>query len=130
MANKDQYEPEQIERVLRASNGYISQAANILHCTRATVMNYVHKYPYLEEVLVDCREAQLDFTESKLHELINGVKCVKYSEKGDVVYERPPDTTAVIFNLKTRGKGRGYSERPDNEKEQTTKIVINFKNNE
>lgn len=35
----------------------------------------------------------------KLKELAYGVKCVKHSKNGKIVYERPPDTQAIMYML-------------------------------
>jgi len=52
--------------------------------------------PTLKVVLADAREKMIDNVESKL-----------YSKALD------GDTTAMIFFLKTQGKGRGYVERQE-----------------
>lgn len=75
--------------------GNISVAAESLKVVRNTLVKWVDEED-LKDVVVQARNARLDFAESKLDQNIkNG------------------DTTAIIFLLKTLGKERGYVERQE-----------------
>ena len=88
---------KQLENAILKANGLISVAAKILNCDNKTIYNYIDKYPTLKDTLQEARNKTLDLAENKLFELIN--------EK---------DKTAIIFFLKTIGRGRGYIERFEN----------------
>ena len=109
---KRNLKPNFIDNLLK-SMGNVSIA-----CKNTTISREIY-YKWLKEDLEfkkQCEEVMpekvLDFVESKLFSLIDGVKCVKYYKNGEeVVYERPPDNTSIIFYLKTKGKKRGYIEK-------------------
>ncbi len=86
----------QLEKALRQGKGFVSVAAEILGCHRNTVQNYINDFPELQEVVHECRESQLDKAESIL---------MKKIEEGD--------SRCLIFFLRTRGKRRGYTDRPE-----------------
>ena len=96
MADHEHYTPEQIIKALKEVNGYISQAAKILHCSFQTICTYRDKYPEVKEVLVELEETELDYTELKLH---NNIKAGKEA--------------SIFFKLKTKGKHRGYIEKQE-----------------
>ena len=75
--------------------GNISVAAESLGVVRNTLVKWVEEEE-LKDVVVQARNARLDFAESKLDQNINN-----------------GDTTAIIFLLKTLGKDRGYVERQE-----------------
>jgi hypothetical protein len=81
-----------------ASGGLISLVADRLGCNRRTVYRYRNKYASVREALDEERERTLDFTEGELIHMIRD-------------RSHPGHTTAVLFYLKTIGKGRGYVER-------------------
>lgn len=76
--------------------GNISVAAESLKVVRNTLVKWIDEED-LKEVVIEARNARLDFAESKLDQNINN-----------------GDTTAIIFLLKTLGKERGYVERQEN----------------
>lgn len=85
---------EAVRNAIVKSRGLLSFAAQLLGCERATVYSYLEKWPDLKKVVSDQREGLVDIAESRLLGNI---------DKGD--------TTAIIFFLKTQGRGRGYVER-------------------
>jgi len=64
-----------------------------------------------KEAIERLEDETLDFVESKLFELINGVKV--QGKNGEMVYKRAPDKTSIIFYLKTKGRKRDYIERKE-----------------
>lgn len=84
----------QIESALKAKAGNIAAAAKALGVARSTLYRRIEKSPGLQDVLTDAREELVDIAESALRkEVLEG------------------NITAIIFTLKTQGKGRGYVER-------------------
>lgn len=84
----------EIEAVLRAKAGNMSQAARALGVTRQAIQARVRKSEYLRSVVEAEREGLVDLAESVIRRNI---------ERGDVA--------STIFVLKTLGKNRGYVER-------------------
>ena len=95
--NVKKFNIQQIQNALLKANGLVSVAAKVLNCDNQTVYNYIKEFPQLNDTLQEARNKTLDLAENKLFELIN--------EK---------DKTAIIFFLKTIGRGRGYVERYEN----------------
>ena len=92
--NKPKFKVEHVAEALRTSGGIVSDAAQKLGCSPATVRNYIRRHKSLQHVLEEAIESNLDLAESAL---------LKGIAQGNM--------TAVIFYLKTKGRGRGYVER-------------------
>ena len=74
--------------------GFISEVCKAVGISRQTFYRWKNKDKTFCEIVEDIEEGLIDFVESKLFTRI---------EKEDI--------TAIIFFLKTKGKGRGYVER-------------------
>jgi len=83
-------------KALERSRGVVSTAADKANVSRRVVYRWLERSPSFRERFSDVQEAALDFTESKLYELI---------EQGNVA--------ATIFALKCKGKKRGWVERSE-----------------
>lgn len=110
-----------ILKAMRSNLGNISKTCEELKIGRTTYYEYYNQDEEFKKNIDSIAEDALDFVESKLFERIKG-----YSHPEDkiFVYEGlpitvpttkhfAPDTTAIIFYLKTRGKERGYIERQE-----------------
>lgn len=90
--------------------GNVSEACKMLGLNRAVHYQYCSNDPDYKQAVKDVSEKAIDFVESKLFELINGVTTqTGHNERR--VYKTKPDTTAIIFYLKTKAKHRGYVEK-------------------
>lgn len=92
----EKYTIEQVKTTLEGTGGLIALAAAQLGCSRATVYNYIKRYPELEEVVNGEREKLIE-------EAIVGLRAG--IGKGE--------PWAVCFTLKTLGKDWGFSERTE-----------------
>lgn len=81
---------------LKKKLGVIQPAADAVGISRQQVLVWRHKDPEFAKAFDEISEVALDFAESKLLKLIDGM-----------------DTTATIFYLKTKGKRRGYVEKQE-----------------
>jgi hypothetical protein len=85
---------------------------------RTTYYVYYNEDEAFKDSIDEIAESALDFVESKLFQRIEGVETIEekaFSYEGEVKIQEikkqyPPDTTAIIFYLKTKGKKRGYIE--------------------
>lgn len=101
---------------MQKSMGVISEACRMVECDRKTFYKYYNNDEKFKEACDECNESALDFVESKLFELVDGITMHKEDREGnDLSYDRAPDVTAIIFYLKTRGKKRGYIEKTEQE---------------
>jgi len=96
---------------LATSMGVVQTAAAKAGLDRSTHYVWMNSDPAYAEAVKELRNIALDFAESKLLEKINGI--VAETKDGKNIYSLPPDTTAIIFFLKTIGKDRGYVERSE-----------------
>ena len=84
---------KQIETALRATGGFVSQAAKKLGISQSAVSNRLAKSEYLRKIREEIEESYLDLAESKL------IKKINNDESGP-----------IFFYLKCKGKKRGYIE--------------------
>jgi len=87
---------QQIAEAVEKAGGILTSAARKLGCAPGTIYDYLKRFPALGDVVTDAREGTLDLAESKLIEQI-----------------KKDNLTAIIFFLKTQGRSRGYSDRPE-----------------
>lgn len=104
-------------KALEASLGVVSTACMSCGVPRSTFYEWMNSDPVFKQQADAVNDLCLDFAESKLFQLINGVKLktkMKDKDGKDIeIYEIPPNVAATIFFLKTRGKHRGYVERTE-----------------
>jgi len=90
---------ERKERIIKAigeSQGLLTLAAAKAGIKYRTLWQYGKEFPEIREAMDEAKERMLDFAEGKLFQSI---------QEGNM--------TAIIFFLKTKGKGRGYIERQE-----------------
>jgi len=98
---------EQIEKALRATGGFISQAARKLKVSQSAVSQRIKRDTYLQEVMEEISEEYLDISESQL------MKKVKDG-----------DAASIFFHLKCKGKHRGYIEKQQLEHSGNIPITV------
>ena len=99
----------ELKKAIEGSGGYMTNIAKKLNCDWHTARRYIEKYN-LQGLVAEQDERMTDLAEMKLIENI---------KKGD--------TTAIIFRLKTKGKGRGYVEKVEVE-QMNSRPIIQFIN--
>lgn len=109
---------------LQEYRGNVTKACEKWSMPRSTFYLWMNSDPEFKSEVEDISEASIDFVEDKLMQRIEGISAVKHTKDDDVVYEIPPDVTAIIFYLKTKGKKRGYVEKQ--EVEHQGGIILNF----
>jgi len=90
------FSPLDVAEALKQARGFMGEAAKLLNCSRTTIHTYVKRYKFLQQLLEEIREANIDFAESKLFQAI---------ERGEA--------WAITFFLKTQAKHRGYVEKQE-----------------
>ena len=90
------YKKKRIIAAMRKSFGNVSFACEQIGINRSTYYKYYNKDPTFREAIWEIEEEDLDYTESKLKQLID---------------EKEPSD--IYFKLKCKGKKRGYIERND-----------------
>jgi hypothetical protein len=106
-----QQQKKDLIAALWANKGIIQKAVAQVGLNRSTYYEYFNNDPEFKKQAQEAQEVALDHVEGKLHELIDGVDVMKMGEDGPQVYSQPPNVTATIFYLKTKGKKRGYVEK-------------------
>lgn len=98
---------------LEKSYGIVTKAAKSIGLERKTHYNWLEDDADYRKAVEELENVALDHSEDKLHQLIEGVWIQgKEDEDGEAqIYQVPPNVSAVIFHLKTRGKKRGYIEK-------------------
>lgn len=95
-----------IAALLIENRGNLYVTAKNLNVSRTTVYAWIEAEPVLELARTIGHEERIDWVESKLDELIEGVWFEEpiYGK----VYKRPPNFKAIELFLLTQGKKRGY----------------------
>ena len=96
LSKKRELTAQRIIKSLGETKGLLTMAARKAGVSYTTVKRYASEFPSVAEAVREAKESMTDFAEGKLYEKI---------AKGDLV--------AIIFYLKTQGKGRGYLERQE-----------------
>lgn len=93
--------------------GIVTKSCKMIGIDRQTHYNWLNEDADYRKAVEELENVALDHSEDKLHQLIDGVWIEgKPDEDGEkLVYQIPPNVSAVIFHLKTRGKKRGYIEK-------------------
>lgn len=120
---------EAMVAALEANMNNVTLACKKIGINRWTHYEWVKIDEAYSKAVLEVREMQIDFTESKLFELINGVKVEGVDGN---VYRRPPCKTSVYFFLNNQAKHRGYRhviEDPQNGK-KITKIEVTYADEE
>lgn len=104
---------EKLVELFRKHLGRKSHVAEALKISRTTLDAWIRDDSALAEAIEAQGEANIDYVESKLFELIEGVTVQEKKGREMVIYDLPPNVTAIIFFLKTKGKSRGYVERQE-----------------
>ncbi len=121
--DQDKLKPELIEEI-RKNYGNVSMTCDLLDISRTTYYDWLKKDPEFKRRISEVLDFRTDRVESKLMELIDGVESENSPINGQKVYVKPPDVSAIIFYLKTKGKHRGYTEKQE---VQLTDINVNVK---
>jgi len=104
---------ETMLKALEVTGHNITQACKKVGIKRETHYYWLHNSDVYKKADEDIQESLLDFAETMLMKKI-----------------KDGDTTSLIFFLKTKGKRRGYSERPDVEvnieSKKIDKIQVEF----
>ncbi len=94
VSKKREQTAKRIIEALRETKGLLTLAAHKAGISYRTINRYANEFPSVREAIHEAKESMLDFAEGKLFGAMN---------EGNM--------TAIIFYLKTQGKGRGYIER-------------------
>lgn len=94
-------------RVLEKNLGIVTSACRELDVPRRTHYYWVEQDPEYAAAVADIQDQALDMVESRLLKKVQDL-----------------DTTAIIFYLKTKGKGRGYIERVQTQEVKPEPFVV------
>lgn len=102
---------------MKLNAGLITQSCEVVGLSRSTVYDWRDKDPVFEEALQEIQEANIDFVEGKMFELINGVtqesEALKDHNGEPIVYQKAPDGKMIQFYLDRKARHRGYTEKKD-----------------
>ena len=109
LSKKREHTAERIIAALGETKGFLTIAAPRAGVSYRTIKRYVHDYPTVKRAMEEAHESITDVAEDNL---FNAIK------DGNI--------TAIIFYLKTQGKGRGYVEKSEIVGEVKTVIEVRY----
>lgn len=101
MAIKSRITRAKVKRALTENRANVMAAARSLGCAPLTIYRYINRYPDVEEALHLGRRAVVDIAQAQLMRHITEVN------------DGYGDLRAIMFVLKTWGKGDGWTERTE-----------------
>lgn len=100
----------------------ISKTCRSLKMSRRTFHNWKKDNELFAEAIAEIDESSLDDGEFNLKLMMRGIPKIEDNKfKGWTV---EPNTTALIFFLKTKGKARGYVEKQEIQHEGTIEVGL------
>ena len=101
-------------QALTSALGNVTEAAEKIGIRRETHYAWLKDDAEYAAAVASLKNVALDFAESQLKKLMEGAERQALTHDGEVVtIKDAPNTSAVIFYLKTQGKQRGYIERQE-----------------
>jgi hypothetical protein len=101
-------------QALTKSLGNVSEAALAVGMCRETHYAWLKDDAEYSAAVASLKNVALDFAESQLKKLMEGAERQALTHDGEIVtIKDAPNTSAIIFYLKTQGKQRGYIERQE-----------------
>lgn len=97
-----------IEALIHTKN-IVTEAAKMATISPRTHYLWMKTDPVYSEAVQQAEDAAIDFARGKLYELMEGVWTL--GDDGERVYKTPPNPTALIFFLKTKGQRHGFIEK-------------------
>jgi hypothetical protein len=101
-------------QALTTSLGNVTEAAAAVGMSRETHYDWLKNDAEYNAAVASLKNVALDFAESQLKKLMEGAERQALTHDGEIVtIKDAPNTSAIIFYLKTQGKQRGYIERQE-----------------
>lgn len=101
-------------QALTTSLGNVTEAAEKIGIRRETHYAWLKDDAEYSAAVASLKNVALDFAESQLKKLMEGAERQALTHDGEIVtIKDAPNTSAIIFYLKTQGKQRGYIERQE-----------------
>ena len=101
-------------QALTVSLGNVTEASAAVGMSRETHYAWLKDDPEYSAAVASLKNVALDFAESQLKKLMEGAERQALTHDGEIVtIKDAPNTSAIIFYLKTQGKQRGYIERQE-----------------
>jgi len=101
-------------QALTTSLGNVTEAAAAVGMSRETHYDWLKNDAEYAAAVASLKNVALDFAESQLKKLMEGAERQALTHDGEIVtIKDAPNTSAIIFYLKTQGKQRGYIERQE-----------------
>jgi len=114
--NKRKIDPDDFYNRLSERHGNLFLTARYYNISRVTLWHYIKDNPELEKIVKDVKETTVDVVESTMMKEILGIPLFdgEGSDKKQIGWIKEPNSTMMIFWLKTQAKHRGYTERQEN----------------
>ena len=101
-------------QALTSSLGNVTEAAEKIGIRRETHYAWLKDDAEYSAAVASLKNVALDFAESQLKKLMEGAERQALTHDGEIVtIKDAPNTSSIIFYLKTQGKQRGYIERQE-----------------